>query len=57
LKKQKNETEIHIKFELLSMRREDKYENLKRNEKIEEYEREKQRMKISERMARIEELK
>jgi len=39
------------------MRREDKYENLKRNEKIEEYEREKQRMKISERMARIEELK
>lgn len=57
MKKQKNETEIHEKFELLTMRREDKYENLKRNEKIEEYEREKQRMKISERMARIEELK
>jgi len=39
------------------MRREDKYENLKRIEKMDEYEREKQRLKISERMSRIEELK
>ena len=56
-KKQQNENEIHEKFEFLAMRREDKYENLQRMEKIGEYEREKQRRSINERMSRIEELK
>jgi hypothetical protein len=39
------------------MQREDKYENVLRNEKIQEYERQKKLEAIFERMKRIEEMK
>ena len=45
------------KFDSLSVKREDKYENVVRIEKIQEYEREKKLEVIHDRMKRIEEMK
>jgi hypothetical protein len=45
------------KFEYLTMKREDNYENVLRYEKAQEYEREKKLQSIMQRMGKIQELK
>lgn len=45
------------KFNNIALQREDKYENVLRNEKIQEYYREKKLESIFERMRRIDEMK
>lgn len=46
-----------LKFDLLSQKREDKYENVLMKEKIQEYERERKLENILEKMKKIEEMK
>jgi hypothetical protein len=57
MKKAENQKILIEKFDNKSIEREDKYENVMRNEKIQEYERLKKFEEITERMKRIDEMK
>ena len=56
-KKSENYRSLLSKWDSLSVKREDKYENVLRNEKIHEYEREMKLASIYDRMKKIEEMK
>ena len=56
-KKEKNKREKLLKWGNLSLRREDNYESVLRNEKIQEFEREKKLESILDRSKRIEQMK
>ncbi len=57
IKKERNENESVVKFELLSLKREDHYQNVLRNEKIQDYIREQKLNKIYTKMKKIDDIK